>query len=134
MNDSASENRLFLDVGTLDLHDCGAAILQCAYSAQHILTYGCKRITLRAVANRKHHSRKVRRRHKNLPAFEHHIIEIKDLQGRVAGGESLTTAIQHGLHIVRGHFSAYTKTAPLLVALPERFGFRRMYAARFHKA
>ena len=73
----------------------------------------CKGITLRALVNRKHHSRKIRRRRKNLPALEHHIIEIKDLQGRVAGGESLTTAIQHGLHIVRGHFSTYTKAAPL---------------------
>ncbi|MGB8478934.1 MAG: hypothetical protein WCE63_08845 [Acidobacteriaceae bacterium] len=73
----------------------------------------CKGITLRALANREHHSRKIRRRRKNLPALEHHIIEIKDPQGRVAEGESLTTAIQHGLHIVRGHFSTYTEAAPL---------------------
>lgn len=73
----------------------------------------CKGVTIRAVPPLPHHSRKVRKRRKQLPTLEHHLIEIKDRTGRIADHAALETAIRKGLHIVRGHYATYTEEAPL---------------------
>ncbi len=73
----------------------------------------CKGIGLKRVTPPQHHSRKVRKRRQSSPKFEHHVIEIRDRQGRVVDHDNLQSAMARGLHIVRGHFSTYTENAPL---------------------
>jgi hypothetical protein len=59
------------------------------------------------------HSRKIKKRRADLPLIDHHQIVIRDRQGRVVDANSLRTDHKNGMHVVRGHFSTYTKEAPL---------------------
>jgi len=73
----------------------------------------CKNVSVKPKARIVPHSRKVLKRRKGLPILEHHIIEIRDRQNQVSNGDALESAIRKKLHIVRGHYSTYTKEAPL---------------------
>ena len=88
----------------------------------------CKNVSMESVstplplAMKKSKRRRLIEERKKYPAFERHIVVIRDKRGRL-----ISTTLQRQqpdskrLHRVRGHFSTYTEEAPLFGRIVGRF-------------
>lgn len=87
----------------------------------------CKNVTLDSVTTplplsmKKSKRRKQIEERKKHPAFERHVVVIRDRKGRTVQSGLREEGLQRRLHIVRGHFRTYSQAAPLFGRIAGRF-------------